>query len=113
MCAASGAASEVRQIRSPPQCGGTDRLDTGVCWVGTTPRHLLLTLGVLHNEAAGHAWASVEYLAFRLGVDKSTIKRTLSVLMNEEGLIVRSLRKGGWTTSRKTDTSGMSFTSDG
>jgi hypothetical protein len=71
--------------------------------LGATPRYLLLTLGVLHNEEEGYAWASIEYLAHRLGLDKSSVKRVLSVLVNEEGLVIRSLRKGDWAISRKTE----------
>lgn len=75
----------------------------GCARVGGSAKHLLLTLGMLFNEEEGHAWASVKYLAYRFGVDKATIKRALSVLVNEEKLISRSLRKGDWAISRKTE----------
>jgi hypothetical protein len=71
--------------------------------LGAAPRHLLLTLCVLHNEERGYAFASVEYLAHRLGVDKSTIKRNLSILVKKEKLIKRSLREDDFTKSRKTE----------
>ena len=59
--------------------------------------------GSSFNEEMGYAFISVKHLAFLLGVDRSTITRALSVLVNEEALVARSLRKGSWTISRKTE----------
>jgi hypothetical protein len=72
-------------------CRGIDKVETSI----------LSALGLLHNEEAGHAWASVSRLVFMTKWSESSIKRRLSTL-KKKGLIERTLREEDPTTSRAT-----------
>jgi hypothetical protein len=70
-----------------------------IAWAGVA----FVAVVILFNEELGHAFVSVDHLAFRLGVGKSTIKRALSLLVNKEKLITRSLRNDDPAISRATE----------
>jgi DNA-binding transcriptional regulator YhcF (GntR family) len=84
-----GVAERIRLVQEHPTLSSSQKAILGL-------------LGMLYNEAQQSSWASIEFMAYRLSLHTATVKRCL-VALKKEGLIERSLRKGDWTKSRKTD----------